>query len=121
MRIQRKSVALPPPGRTPSALKTQSSATRLARNSARTRPPNSRFPRISTRTAIRDADKAEGKACVLTTSLPQSVIIEVQYAAYRFSSRDISRIDVALGYVSGVPPRSEEHTSELQSQSNLVC
>src|SRR5256886_3986746 len=23
--------------------------------------------------------------------------------------------------ISGVPPRSEEHTSELQSQSNLVC
>src|SRR5688572_31498793 len=32
-------------------------------------------------------------------------------------------IDVADGDVGGAPrlPRSEEHTSELQSQSNLVC
>src|SRR5688572_31324359 len=26
-----------------------------------------------------------------------------------------------LGYCSGIENRSEEHTSELQSQSNLVC
>src|SRR5438270_13680676 len=28
---------------------------------------------------------------------------------------------VALGNFAPAPPRSEEHTSELQSQSNLVC
>src|SRR5688572_11472566 len=29
--------------------------------------------------------------------------------------------DVAVAMVADLPPRSEEHTSELQSQSNLVC
>src|SRR5205085_9542520 len=28
---------------------------------------------------------------------------------------------VSRGYTAGIDPRSEEHTSELQSQSNLVC
>src|SRR2546430_12256875 len=31
------------------------------------------------------------------------------------------RADVVRGTRGGVPARSEEHTSELQSQSNLVC
>src|SRR2546430_11073167 len=30
-------------------------------------------------------------------------------------------IDIAVRNVSPFQPRSEEHTSELQSQSNLVC
>src|SRR2546430_9146635 len=33
----------------------------------------------------------------------------------------ISKIKAALGRAAGGQPRSEEHTSELQSQSNLVC
>src|SRR6266566_2192871 len=95
MRPQKITVALPS-GRTPSAPKTQSSAIRLAMSSASTRPPNTRFARINARTTIRDADKAEGKACVLTTSLPHSVVIEGQYAAYRLSSSAISRSDVVV-------------------------
>src|SRR2546430_12314556 len=31
------------------------------------------------------------------------------------------RRDEGVGLRAGVRPRSEEHTSELQSQSNLVC
>src|SRR5688572_31365757 len=39
--------------------------------------------------------------------------------------RRLASISLALGQMSprytSLPPRSEEHTSELQSQSNLVC
>src|SRR6266513_3890859 len=104
MRPQKITVALPS-GRTPSAPKTQSSAIRLAMNSARTRPPNSRFARISARTTISDADKAEGKVCVLTTSLPHLVIIEGQYATYRLSSRAASRIDAVRDAVRELASR----------------
>src|SRR5205085_3036294 len=36
-------------------------------------------------------------------------------------SRALPFYCVAIGYVEGGRVRSEEHTSELQSQSNLVC
>src|SRR2546430_9739074 len=39
--------------------------------------------------------------------------------------REVSRTEVGVGSspstTAVIPPRSEEHTSELQSQSNLVC
>src|SRR5688572_32702968 len=38
-----------------------------------------------------------------------------------FEVKYISPIAAARPSHSGGPPRSEEHTSELQSQSNLVC
>src|SRR2546430_2552410 len=34
---------------------------------------------------------------------------------------DIVLVDLYLQPISGIDVRSEEHTSELQSQSNLVC
>src|SRR5205085_12695689 len=35
--------------------------------------------------------------------------------------RVLRSLDHALRLAIAIPPRSEEHTSELQSQSNLVC
>src|SRR2546427_9474850 len=37
------------------------------------------------------------------------------------SSIPVPRAGDALGTITSWAPRSEEHTSELQSQSNLVC
>src|SRR5205807_9765492 len=38
-----------------------------------------------------------------------------------FITRDFSLSDAELGFQLPVLPRSEEHTSELQSPCNLVC
>src|SRR2546430_11295229 len=42
------------------------------------------------------------------------------HAACRAARPDPPAVGGAAGWLQGVP-RSEEHTSELQSQSNLVC
>src|SRR2546430_11950678 len=41
--------------------------------------------------------------------------------ARRISDLDVKFGQVARSFLSYLPCRSEEHTSELQSQSNLVC
>src|SRR2546430_4531520 len=52
---------------------------------------------------------------------PETGTRHVQFHSMR---RSLGRLEFsidALGYCFGRPARSEEHTSELQSQSNLVC
>src|SRR2546430_6646139 len=47
---------------------------------------------------------------------PATTVIRGPVAEVALGARDVHR-----AAQEGQPPRSEEHTSELQSQSNLVC
>src|SRR2546430_16801991 len=60
---------------------------------------------------------------IYTLSLHDALPISVGLEPSNFTSRRRTpRSRASRGASrSGVPPRSEEHTSELQSQSNLVC
>src|SRR2546427_4821501 len=57
------------------------------------------------------------------TTLFRSVLARVVAALERPAAGTKRDLQGGTGsrVVSGDPPRSEEHTSELQSQSNLVC
>src|SRR2546430_4534573 len=59
-----------------------------------------------------------------STLFPYTTLFRSEHTVSRGSWTWQRRCLAALGIVAGIlaaPPRSEEHTSELQSQSNLVC
>src|SRR5438309_8357266 len=56
----------------------------------------------------------------LHDALPISVVDSEQADARRAAGEADLRLDVEVGLAGG-PARSEEHTSELQSQFHLVC
>src|SRR2546430_11647888 len=83
------------------------------------RPPRSTlFPYT---TLFRSAEEAKPHTIILpkpVTGLPVKVASPVEGADI------LVTCDITTAYAAkerGVPVRSEEHTSELQSQSNLVC
>src|SRR2546427_6688507 len=47
--------------------------------------------------------------------------IEFNGTTYPAGARDVSDLDLHYARLGWIWQRSEEHTSELQSQSNLVC
>src|SRR2546430_10536390 len=57
---------------------------------------------------------------VQTCALPISAQMADRISAHRWFDKDQPHAEAADSPDRG-PPRSEEHTSELQSQSNLVC
>src|SRR2546430_12127252 len=63
-------------------------------------------------------------AALVAAATTPATANRVYYAAHPVvtTSRDLVRaIGRAVGREPRIVPRSEEHTSELQSQSNLVC
>src|SRR2546427_1485629 len=60
--------------------------------------------------------------------VPVVLVVSLDLAGIRVKGDDGARVEIVAGVhvarpgrrIAG-PPRSEEHTSELQSQSNLVC
>src|SRR2546427_5942249 len=73
------------------------------------RPPRSTlFPYT---TLFRSPPSATHGSCTNWTRTP----------TWRSSARNCSACRPDAAQCSGTPVRSEEHTSELQSQSNLVC
>src|SRR2546430_6149955 len=82
------------------------------------RPPRSTlFPYT---TLFRSSDLLQGRTCPPSiTDLLSGPFMPSPEHRLRVTARaqDIDE----LGHVSNIVYRSEEHTSELQSQSNLVC
>src|SRR2546430_9368367 len=81
------------------------------------RPPRSTlFPYT---TLFRSADLRD----VMSAALRGRVMVKELLGFARRSRLDLQSIDLGglVGDLSGFLRRSEEHTSELQSQSNLVC
>src|SRR5256886_5079204 len=56
-----------------------------------------------------------------STLFPYTTLFRSRHAGYGVSQRRRKRIEEIFGWLKTVGLRSEEHTSELQSQSNLVC
>src|SRR5438270_13305731 len=63
-----------------------------------------------------------GRLTPLPTLFPYTTLFRSTLHGYSFIAGPVGGLStcIALGYRQGFP-RSEEHTSELQSQSNLVC
>src|SRR5436190_13472083 len=81
------------------------------------RPPRSTlFPYTTLFRSRRIPDRAEASALS-----PESVMIHDSSAMRSTPARGPSATAVAEGPRAGVLRRSEEHTSELQSHSDLVC
>src|SRR5690348_18053482 len=55
---------------------------------------------------------------VLREAVPQGHKVALVDIA---ESQPVRRYNVVIGYAAGALPRSEEHTSELQSPVHLVC
>src|SRR2546430_13482250 len=80
------------------------------------RPPRSTlFPYT---TLFRSRDRPGAPALTLTTT-PKAVSHEASKASGPMETASLRRSQSRPHH--STPPRSEEHTSELQSQSNLVC
>src|SRR2546427_7911268 len=72
---------------------------------------------------LASASSALISALLLPAALPAARILLISSSSFfsllRFSNRSCSNSLAALAWSGSM--RSEEHTSELQSQSNLVC
>src|SRR5688572_32452273 len=78
------------------------------------RPPSSTpFPYT---TLFRSRDYEPAMNPVLVRQIGEKHLVTLQPGAAR-----TGMLDLAAAAATPVPVRSEEHTSELQSQSNLVC
>src|SRR2546430_12374230 len=58
---------------------------------------------------------------VSSPSVSSSANCARSFASARLPGRSASPSDSVTSYLRAISRRSEEHTSELQSQSNLVC
>src|SRR2546430_6063709 len=68
---------------------------------------------------IRDLTVTGVQTCALPISIANQVLVSRWFCARRGRAMGFAYLGLGSGGV--VAPRSEEHTSELQSQSNLVC
>src|SRR2546430_4087509 len=90
------------------------------------RPPRSTlFPYT---TLFRSERPLLGKRALVTSGPTREALDPVRYISNHSSGKQghaiaaaLARLGAEVTLVSGPVARSEEHTSELQSQSNLVC
>src|SRR5688572_33508977 len=77
----------------------------------------STFARFLSRSFFNDTATTE----IYTLSLHDALPISRRRAGQPAAGAAAQHLRALLARVRGPPRRSEEHTSELQSQSNLVC
>src|SRR3989475_7485028 len=56
-----------------------------------------------------------------SSAVERQAMMTIATGVQAVSEGNYGRTDEAMWYVDKIVQRSEEHTSELQSQSNLVC